>query len=218
LEPSASAASWPSGTQGNAPRQLSKPARRGVGRSVHRLCHPFGTLTHSASVPARALRVPHPEAARLAAETAGATPLRAAGRCLNTLRLARPQRRARARWAPPAIPTERAAHQTSRTWKRAAGGGRRPGEVLVSGEARHVTCRPTLDCSSTSASAFGMAPSRARWSRSGQGQPGTVLCIYSQTVDAAQEHAVEQRVVGNVAPELGTVPAGQSGRGCRAGY
>lgn len=50
-------------------------------------------------------------------------------------------------------------------WKRvrvrevaAAGEGR--GVALVSGEARQVTCRPTLDCSSASASALGMAPGR----------------------------------------------------------
>ena len=162
MEPSASAASWPSGTQGNAPRQLSKPARRGVGRSVHRLCHPFGTLTHSASVPARALRVPHPGAARLAAETAGATPLRAAGRCLNTLRLARPQRRARARWAPPAIPTERAAHQTSRTWKRAAGGGRRPGEGFRY-RFRPVSCLPQTHLGRHTEACFPVAPTANRW-------------------------------------------------------
>eukprot|EP00964_Phaeocystis_antarctica_P017956 scaffold9965_cov64-Phaeocystis_antarctica.AAC.8 len=154
-------------------------------------------------VPARALRAPHAGAARLAAGIAGATPLRAAGRCLSTLRLAPPQRRARARWAPPAIPTAKAAHQTSAHVEK---GDRRwpPAGGLVSGEARHVTCRPTLDCSSASASALGMAPSRARWSCSGQGQWGTVLCIYSQTVDASQEHAVERWVVGNVAPQPGT--------------
>ena len=209
MGPLASAAGWPSGTQGNAPRQPVKPARSGVGVSTHALPSLWHAHTR-ASVPARALRAPHAGAARLAAGIAGATPLRAAGRCLNTFRLAPPQRRARARWAPPAIPTAKAAHQTSAHVEK---GDRRwpPAGGLVSGEARHVTCRPTLDCSSASASALGMAPSRVRWSCSGQGQWGTVLCIYSQTVDASQEHAVERWVVGNVAPQPGTVPARSRG-------
>ena len=40
---------------------------------------------------------------------------------------------------------------------------------------------------------------------------GTVLCICAQTVDASQEHVAKRRVVGNVAPQLGTVPAGSRG-------
>ena len=160
--PLASAASCPSGTQGNAPRQRLTPARGGVGLSTQQgLPHALPPRWHAhtrADVPARALRAPHAGAARLAAETPGMMPPRAAVRCRNTLRLAPPQRRARVRWAPPASPTAKAAHHTrTHVWKRvqgtgvaAAGEGR--GVARVSGEARQVVaCRPTLDCSSASA-------------------------------------------------------------------
>ena len=75
-------------------------------------------------------------------------------------------------------------------WKRvrvrevaAAGEGR--GVALVSGEARQVTCRPTLDCSSASASALGMAPGRGVVELRARPVGPRTLCIYSQTVDAS---------------------------------